>query len=132
MKKLALALVVALGLSGCAQLSQVMQTGSLITQSYSNPVTRQHLYEAENAMIVAISGLQVYKKTCAQGVITGNCRATVGKIQVYTRKLPPLLTQVRAFVRNNDQVNAIVVFNEFVAVFQAMRQEAIANGVGGV
>ena len=134
MKRLALALLVAFGLSGCAQLGQALQVGSLVTASYTNPVTPTMLYQAENGAIIVVAGLGAYKKACIQGAADVNCKANVQKIQVYTRQIRTLLPSLRTFVRNNDQINAVTVYNEIVSLIASVKTTAAQSGVpmGGV
>jgi hypothetical protein len=129
MKKLALVLLVALGIGGCAQLQALTGAISLSSTTYSNPVTLDKLYAAENSMIVAFAALGAYKQACSQGVADVNCKANVRKIQAYTRQLPPMLSQVRAFVKNNDQINAVIVYNEVVSLVTNLKSAAVAAGV---
>jgi uncharacterized protein YceK len=129
MKKLVLALVLALGLTGCASIQGAFQAGQLLTASYTNPVTREMLYNAENALIVAFAGLNAYKKSCLAGAAEANCRGNIARIQVYTRQIPPLLTQLRKFVKANDQVNAVIVYNEVVDLIARFKAVAVEAGV---
>ena len=64
---------------------------------------------------------------------SGCCRANVAAIQQYTRQLPPLLAQLRSFVKDNDQINATLVYNQvvtLVANFKAAAKNVGVN-VGG-
>jgi len=119
---LAAAMVATIALGGCTSLQ-------LITGSTSNPVTPERLYQVENAMIVAVAGLNAYRQSCLKGVADVNCRKNIAAIQVYTRRIPPLLTQARTFVRNNDQVNAIVVYNQIMTLIANFKSTAAAAGV---
>ena len=124
MRKILLAATLActLGFGGCA-------TIQAITSSTTNPVTPERLYQVENAMIVAVAGLNAYRQSCLKGVADVNCRKNIAAIQVYTRRIPPLLTQARTFVRNNDQVNAIVVYNQIMTLIANFKSTAAAAGV---
>lgn len=119
MRKIVLALVLCFGLTGCAQLGDIVSRST--TASIANPVTREMLYDAENAAVIVFAGLRAYKKTCVEGAIPPSCRDVIRKIQVYTRRVPPLLDSTRRFVRNNDQVNAIIAYN---AIREAMSNVA--------
>jgi len=133
MKKL-LALALVLGLAGCAQLGQALQVGSLVTASYTNPVTPTMLYQVENGAIIIVAGLGAYKKACLQGVADVNCKANVRKIQVYTKQVRALLPSLRTFVKANDQINAVTVYNEIVSLIGQVKTTAASSGVpmGGV
>lgn len=125
MKKV-LILVALLALPACAQLQQL---GTFTTVGVANPVTPQMLYDAENGMILAFAGLGAYKRSCIAGAIPASCRATIQAIQGYTRQVPPLLTSARAFVKNNDQVNAQIAYNTILDLVNKAKAIATANGV---
>ena len=129
MRKIALALIVAIGLSGCAQLQTISSAYDLATRSIQNPVTKDDLYKIEAGLQIAFTALNAYKKACAEGAGDANCRSNVAAIQVYTRQVPPYLRQLRAFVKDNDQVNAVVVYNQLSGILTNIRNEAAARGV---
>ena len=131
MKKILLAIVLILPLSGCAGLAESFLNlpSGILTQSVQNPVTKQQLYQIENGLTVAVVSLNVYKDKCVKKLIDQSCRNVITKLQVYTRKAPPLIRSLRSFVRNNDQVNAKVVFNSLYQLFTDFRIIAVANGV---
>ncbi len=116
MKKLLLAAMVALSLGGCATIDQLVNSAQIVTKSYTNPVTTSDLYKVESGVSIAFTALNAYKDSCAKGLVDTNCKANVAAVQVYTRQLPPLLVQLRGFVKNNDQINAITVYNQVVAL----------------
>lgn len=125
MRKIILAIALTFTLGGCANLQ-------LLTQNYSNPITKETLYDVENGLIVAFAGLNVYKKSCRAGTLPvgqASCDATVGRIQVYTRQLRPLLAQLRTFVKQNDQVNARVVYMAITGLVAGFREEAARSNV---
>lgn len=107
MRKLFLAIVLSLSLAGCAN---VARTFDALTTTIDNPVTPAMLYEVENGLTVAAAGLVTYRRLCIQQVIDATCRDNIRKLQPYTRQIKPLLASLRKFVRENDQVNARVVF----------------------
>lgn len=123
-------LILSLLLSAC---SQLQTAESLLTTGVKNPVTPQRLYEAENAAIVLFAGLNAYKQTCVSGVIPPSCKDTIAAIQVYTRQLKPRLRTLRAFVRQNDQVNAITAYSVIQQLMAGAKSTASANGanIGG-
>lgn len=125
MKKVVLALALSLGLAGC-QLGDILTAS---TASISNPVTKDMLYEVENGTIIAFAGLKAYKKSCVELLIPQSCRATIQQIQVYTRKLPPLITSLRSFVQNNDQVNAVIAYNTVMGLVADFKAIATANNI---
>lgn len=133
MKKIVIALAMALALAGCATVQQAVDSVgnaiSVVTTSVANPVTRERLYEFENGMIVAFAGLNAYKAACVKGAIPSGCRATIRGLQAYTRQLPAQLTIVRGFVKNNDQVNAALAYATLQQMYAEFKASATANGV---
>jgi hypothetical protein len=126
-KVIVLALVVALG--GCAQLQKVTIAVRIASVGVANPVTKQDLYNFENGMIIAFAGLNAYKRVCVAGTIPASCKDTIRSIQVYTRQLPPLLAQARSFVKSGDQVNAKLVYNTLLDLYDRAKTIATANNV---
>ena len=131
MKKLliAAALVCAVTLGGCSTLQNLNTAIQLTTKSYTNPVTKDDLYKVESGVQIAFTALNAYKDSCAKGLVDKPCKANVAAIQVYTRQLPPLLSQLRSFVKNNDQINATVVYNQIVALIANFKQAAANVGI---
>lgn len=129
MKKLILATMLALSLAGCATIKNIGTAVQLGTASVANPVTPTRLNEMESALTIVFAGLKAWKSSCQQGLIPANCRQQIAAVQVYTRQIPPYLTQLRAFVKNNDQVNATVVFNNITTLIGTVKSQAAANGV---
>lgn len=101
-------LILAIGLGGCAQLQQAT---SFATTGVANPITRTQLYEVENGATVVFAGLNAWKQSCIQGAIPVSCKDNIRTVQVYTRQIKALLPTLRNFVRQNDQVNAPIVYN---------------------
>lgn len=128
MKRILLALTLTLSLAGCATFENIKTAIQLGTASIANPVTPTRLNEMESAVTLVFAGLNAWKKTCADGLINANCRDQVAAVQVYTRQIPPYLTQLRGFVKVNDQVNATVVFNSITALIGTVKSQAAASG----
>lgn len=132
--RVAIALV-ALSLGACASIPglpsiQSIQTAvQLGTASVANPVTPERLEQAENALVLVFTGLNAWKATCKNGNIPAGCRDQIAAVQVYTRKLPPLLKELRGFVRTNDQVNAFIAFNTFTSLIGTVKTQAAQSGV---
>ena len=126
MRKVLIAIVLAVSMAGCAQLQGAFQA---VTANYSNPVTPRMLYDIENSLTVAVSGLLAYKQACITKVVPASCRTIIANLQVYTRKAKPVLVQLRAFVKNNDQVNAVVAYNQVAALLSGFQQTATTAGV---
>lgn len=129
MKKIAFALVIAFGLGGCAQLQQAAEIAALATKSVTNPVTKDDLYKIESGVEIIFIALDSYKRSCARGLVDVNCHDNVAAIQPYTRLVKPLLIQLRGFVKNNDQINATVIYNQITQLVATVRREAAARSV---
>lgn len=129
MKKIALVLALSVGLAGCAQLQAIGTGVSIATASIANPVTTDRLFEIEASVRIAITALQTYKRACVAGAADKMCRANIAAVQPYTRQIGPLLIQLRSFVKNNDQVNAVVVFNQVTTLYTNLKAAASSVGV---
>lgn len=129
MKKLLIAAVLAVGLAGCSTLQKLDTAFQLATHSITNPVTKDDLYKVESGVQIAFTALSAYKRSCAQGLVDKNCRANVAAVQQYTRQLPPLLAQLRSFVKTNDQINATVVYNQIVTLVGNFKTAATNVGI---
>ena len=131
MRKILLAVALVVGLGGCATIQKLIDAGNFATANITNPVTPDRLNKAEQAMIVVFSLGNTWKTLCVQGLAEVNCRKNIAAAQVYTRKLPALLIQTRAFVKNNDQVNAILVYNQMLGLISTFKGQVVAAGVPG-
>lgn len=135
MRKIILGVALTFTLVGCASIPglpslQTIQTvAQLGTASVTNPVTPERLEQAENALVLVFIGLSAWKDSCKNGVIPAGCKDQIAAVQIYTRKLPPILKELRVFVRNNDQVNAFVAFNSFTNLISTVKTQAAQNGV---
>lgn len=131
--RIIIAAVLALSLVSCAPARQaaefVFDAVKIATVDVQNPVTKNDLYAVENSMIVAFAGLNAYKKTCVRGAIAPSCRGVIAKLQVYTRQVPPILDNLRDFVKNNDQVNAKIAYNTVKQLLADFKTTAAANNV---
>ncbi len=116
-------------LSGCLTIQDVVNGASLATASVSNPVTPDRLKAVEDGATVAFAALGAYKRVCISRTIPQSCRTVIRQIQVYTRQLPPALVELRAFVRNNDQVNAIIVYNSVQQLITGFKSVAANNNI---
>jgi len=114
---------------GCAQLQALSNAANLSTASVANPITMDKLFEIEASLKIAISALQTYKKACAANAADKVCRANVAAIQVYTRQFKPYFLQLRAFVRNNDQINAANTYQALVNIYNQAQATAVNLGV---
>lgn len=128
MKKL-FAIVLVFTLGGCAELSAVSTGISLATKSVANPVTKTELAQVELAGDTIIQGMLVYKRACIKGAVDVNCKANIALVQAYTRQMPPLIAQLRSFVKNNDQVNATVIYNQLTQLYANAKAAAANLGI---
>jgi hypothetical protein len=124
MKKIIIALVASLSLSACAQLENAKSIIQLGTATIANPVTKTRLYQAESAATLVVAGLQAWKKSCIRGLINANCKQEIAEVQRYSSQIPPYLTQLRLFIKNNDQVNATIVFNNISSLISTIKVQA--------
>lgn len=129
MRKIVLALFLSIGLAGCSTLQAIGTFSSIVTKSVTNPVTKTEEVQIEAAIDAAIVVLKGYKAACIQGQADKNCRANIKAIQLYTRQMPPLIAQLRNFVDTNDQINAVVVYNQLVTLYGNFKNSAAQLGV---
>ena len=129
MKKIIITLTLSIALAGCAQMQAIGTGISLATKSIANPVTKSEEAQVELALDTAIQALKVYKAACINGTADKNCKANIAQIQAYTRQIPLLVTQLRGFVDNNDQVNATVVYNQLTSLYTNVKSAAASLGV---
>jgi hypothetical protein len=129
MKRIILALTLSVALAGCATIQAIETAVELGTASIANPVTKTRLNQMEKAVILVFAGLNTWKDLCARGQINVECKDQIGEAQVYTRQIPPYLTQLRVFVKTNDQVNAALVFNSVIDIIGTVKAKAAAGGV---
>lgn len=128
MKKLLIIPLLCLSLSGCITIQGIETAFRLGTASITNPVTKDRLFEIETTISLVFSGLNAWKKTCTQGLINATCKDQIAAVQVYTRQIPPFLSQLRVFVKTNDQVNAVVMYNNIVTLITTVRSQAALVG----
>lgn len=124
MKKL-VTILFAFTLFGCAELSTLQELFTV----RPNPITPEMLYEVESGMIVAVTGLNVYKKLCIRKVIDQSCRGTVEHLQSYTKKAKPVLVNLHKFVNENDQVNALTAYKTIKQITEDLKRETPTIGV---
>lgn len=129
MRKIFFVLALTASLGGCATIQAVTDGLSLATKSIANPVTPADEAQVEVALNAAIDLLRSYKKACAEGNADVNCKANVAQIQAYTRKIEPLIVQLRSFVDNNDQINAAVVYNQLRDLYVNVKATAAQLGI---
>lgn len=129
MKKLIAVVLIAASLGGCAQLQGVEAALNIGTATAANPVTPTRESQLEAGVTILFAALKTWKQSCVQGLINVQCKAQVAQVQVYTRQVPAYLVQLRSFVKNNDQINAIVLFNQITSLIATAKAQAAASGV---
>lgn len=129
MRTIILVIALALGVAGCAELRVAGQAISLVNKTATNPVTRDDLAKMEVAADGVAKVLIAYKRACAQGTVDVHCRSNVAAIQQYTRQVPPYIMQLRSFVKQNDQINAAVVYHQLITLFTNMKATAESFGI---
>lgn len=132
MKRFLAILVVGLSLTGCASLPSIhtlTTIAQLGTASVANPITKDRLYQMESAITIVFAGLNAWKDQCRRGTIPATCKDQIAHAQIYTRQIPPYLKQLRAFVKNDDQVNASTVFNRLTETIAAVKAQAATNNI---
>jgi hypothetical protein len=128
MKRIIIALALSLSLSGCITFAELGTAFQLGTASITNPVTKTRLNQMESAITIVFAGLNAWKSSCAKSLIPVSCREQIAQVQIYTRQIPPYLTQLRGFVKTNDQINATVVFNTLTSLIGTVKSQAAASG----
>jgi hypothetical protein len=128
MRKFVLALVLLIPLTGCVGLSERF-FGFDITASTANPVTPAMLGDIEEGLSAATAGLLTYRRLCLKGQADAYCRGNILRIQVYTKQAKPLILALRRFVRENDQINAVIVFNTLRDVVLQIKATRATMGV---
>jgi hypothetical protein len=126
MKRFAIVFALAITLGGCANLAPLF---NFATTGISNPVTPDMVYRTEQTMIIAVSGLNAYKRACIAKTIAQSCRDVVVKLQSYTRPAAVAIKDLRAAVRANDQVTAVAAYNVVIKLIDDFKSTAVAAGV---
>lgn len=132
MKRLLIIPLLCLSLGACASLPsiQTIQTiAQLGTASIANPITKERLYQIEQATIIVFAGLNTLEDQCRRGTLPPTCKDQIAHVQIYTRQIPPYLKQLRAFVKNDDQINAATVFNRLTETIAAVKSQAATNNI---
>lgn len=129
MRRILASMAVVLALSGCAQLQTLQNIAKFATATITNPVTKEMEAQIELGFDAALQILLSYRRACIAGTADVNCRRNIEIIQPYTRQAKPLIAQLRNFVDNNDQVNAVVAYNQLVALYGNLKTSAAAVGM---
>lgn len=113
MRKLALAIVVAFGLSGCA--SFVDSIGNVIS-GIANPVSTTTLYQAELVFDASLKTFNELKALCVKRVLPSRCRTYVVQGQGLIRQAYAADIAARNFVKNNPTLDPTNIVQAFVGV----------------
>lgn len=141
MKRFLILCAVAL-LPGCAALDpggkSVFSGGTSLTAPVQN-VTPRMVNDIEEGAKVVTAGLVAYRRACIRKQADPSCRETIVSIQAFTR---PLCTEViekrctagviadlRRFVAQNDQVNAVATLNLARQLIMNIQSARSAKGV---
>lgn len=130
MRKVLAVCLITLSLGGCAQLQQLQNLSDIATATVANPVTPDRLKQVESGALLVFKGLNLWKKSCSERLINETCNKQIEQVQVYTRQIQPYIFQLREFVKKDDQVNAVSVYNRVMGLIKTVKSQAIANGVG--
>lgn len=132
--RVALVVAGAIALSACSVTdgsTSILAGGLNPFASVQNPVTTKQLYEAENTLTIAATALVAYRRACLRGDIDRSCRGVIVKIQTYTRPAQTAVVKLRTFIRTNDQVNAIKVYNGLQDLLAGIKSTMAANNIEG-
>ncbi len=137
MKRFLIVPLLALVLVGCAGIDKsVFQGGASLTASVQNPVTREMEAGVEATYQVAASSALAYARLrrCAAGEtasLTNRCSTwpIVQKFKSINRIVFAQLKNLRGFLDNNDQVNAISAYNTIQTALASFKATAATSGI---
>jgi len=129
MRKIILAITLSLSLGACAQLQTLQNIAHFATATVNNPVTPAMEAQIELGFDAAVQILLTYRRACIAGNADVNCRRNIEIIQPYTIQAKPVIARLRSFVDNNDQVNAVVAYNQLVGLYGNLKTSAAAVGM---
>ncbi len=127
---LVLFMVSTLSLGGCTKQFEVLQIAvqEALTPR-TNPITQADLHEVEKGLVVAATGLNLYKQLCIRKAIDISCRETIAYLQkTYTRPAKIVLANLRKFVKENNQVSALSAYNTLKQIMDDLKRETPAIG----
>ena len=129
MKRVLVIAALGLSLAGCTAMDNFIAGLKFASTGVNNPVTPTMLYNVENTATLAFAGLKAYKQSCVNGALPPSCKGVVTSIQAYTKQIPQVLIDLRKFVKNNDQINAMAAYNTIVVLISDAKAVATANNV---
>ncbi len=127
MRKIVIALALAVSLGACAQLQSAFNFATTPVA-----VTPAMLNDAEKALTIVSSGLVAYRRLCIKKVIdpvTRQCRVVMANLQQYTIPAKAALIDMRTAVRANDQITALRAYSALQALVTAIQAERAKAGV---
>lgn len=113
MRKILLAVVLALGVAGCVN-------GQLVT-SIPNPVTNSNLYEGELVFEASLKTFNKLKELCANRVLPPACRTYVIKAQAVIPKIAKADLAARDFITNNPTINPATIISVFTGLVSGFK-----------
>lgn len=138
MKRLAIIVVLSLALGGCAGKS-IFQGGPSITAPITNPVTREQQAAIEGSYGIAAHLILTYGNLprCKPGTsfsLTNRCSTgpLVRKLKQGNRVAYRQLQNLRAFMDNNETVNAIQAYNALRATLADLQATVTGNGLNSL
>jgi hypothetical protein len=120
MKKIALALVLAFGLAGCAG-TPLEQAVNVLTASVQNPVDNTNIYQVQNTYAAALRLTVEYRRYCwakpyrdllVDPITKSICehrRQVVRTAQKYRKDARLAIDEAEQFITNNPTLNASAV-----------------------
>ena len=110
---------IALALSGCATFG-----------SFTNPVTRTNLVEAETAYGIVLTAAVTYRKLCNDKVIKrATCAPIVTQLQAADARVQIAMKNLRSFQANNPSIDASSLVTAIQQAVSDFKQVATTNGV---
>lgn len=129
MRKIIFVIALSLSIAGCAQLQTLQNVAHFATAAINNPVTPAMEAQIELGFDTAVQLLLTYRRACLRGQADVNCRQNIEIIQPYTIQAKPVIARLRSFVDNNDQVNAVVAYNQLLGLYGGLKTSAAAVGM---
>jgi len=116
MRKIVLAIVIALGVSACDPITLQNPFPSV-----QNPVTASNLYEANLAYDAALKTFNAMKRLCIARSIPNTCRTYVIKGQQIIPKAEAARKIAQDFIRQNPTLDATSLVRAFTALIGSLQ-----------
>ena len=95
-----------------------------------NPLTPTRLAAIESSYGIALSAAVGYRNACARKALPSSCRGIVAHMQSASRVAQARVLELRAFVRNNPELDAGALIAAAQSSVQAFRDIQAVYGVG--